>query len=185
MNLAHRTAWAFGLLAFLASLSLDTTRAQDTPDGNVPALNDPIEVLTRGPVHEAFAQPQDAGPNMGETAPKEPPPPIPEQPPEQKPEADNAQWLPGYWSWDAARQDFTWVSGVYRVAPLNRQFVPGYWANTDDGLQKGKEVGTYYGRLFFVTTGDWAIALQFRRDSASRLERVDWVQTVNNATGQQ
>lgn len=56
-------------------------------------------------------------------------------------------------------------------------------ARTDDGLEKGKEVGTYYGRLFFPTTGDWAIGLQFRRDSTSRLERVDWVQSVNNATG--
>jgi hypothetical protein len=56
-------------------------------------------------------------------------------------------------------------------------------ANTDDGLQKGKEVGTYYGRLFYPTTGDWAIALQFRRDSTSKLERVDWTQSVNNATG--
>lgn len=51
-------------------------------------------------------------------------------------------------------------------------------ANTDDGLLKGKEVGTYYGRLFFPTTGDWAIAIQFRRDSTKRLERVDWVQSV-------
>lgn len=51
-------------------------------------------------------------------------------------------------------------------------------ANTDDGLAKGKEVGTYYGRLFFPTTGDWAVALQFRRDSTQRLERVDWIQGV-------
>lgn len=51
-------------------------------------------------------------------------------------------------------------------------------ANTDDGLAKGKEVGTYYGRLFFVTAGDWAVAIQFRKDSTERLERVDWVQTV-------
>lgn len=57
-------------------------------------------------------------------------------------------------------------------------------ANTDDGLAKGKEVGTYYGRLFFPTTGDWAVALQFRRDSTQRLERVDWVQTVNNPSEQ-
>jgi hypothetical protein len=56
-------------------------------------------------------------------------------------------------------------------------------ARTDDGMEKGKEVGTYYARLFFPTTGDWAIALQFRRDSTSKLERVDWIQTVNNATG--
>jgi len=58
-------------------------------------------------------------------------------------------------------------------------------ANTDDGLLKGKEVGTYYGRLFFPTTGDWAIAIQFRRDSTKRLERVDWIQSVSNASGQQ
>jgi hypothetical protein len=57
-------------------------------------------------------------------------------------------------------------------------------ANTDDGLAKGKEIGTYYGRLFFPTTGDWVVGLQFRRDSTSRLERTnDWIQTVNNATG--
>lgn len=51
-------------------------------------------------------------------------------------------------------------------------------ANTSDGLAKGEEVGTYYGRLFFVVPGDWAMALQFRRDSTERLERVDWMQTV-------
>jgi len=56
-------------------------------------------------------------------------------------------------------------------------------ANTDDGLAKGKEIGTYYGRLFFPTTGDWAIALQFRRDSTAKLERVDWVQSVVEASG--
>jgi hypothetical protein len=56
-------------------------------------------------------------------------------------------------------------------------------ANTDDGLEKGKEVGTYYARLFYPTTGDWAIALQFRRDSTARLERVDWIQTVTTASG--
>ena len=55
-------------------------------------------------------------------------------------------------------------------------------ANTDDGLAKGKEVGTYYGTLFYVTSGDWAIALQFRRDTANRntpLQRMDWIQTVS------
>ena len=57
-------------------------------------------------------------------------------------------------------------------------------ANTDDGLLKLKEVGSYQGRLFFPTTGDWAVAVQFRRDSTKRLERVDWIQGVNNPTGQ-
>ncbi|MGI9141513.1 MAG: hypothetical protein ACR2GJ_10430 [Gemmatimonadaceae bacterium] len=55
-------------------------------------------------------------------------------------------------------------------------------ANTDDGLAKGNEVGTYYARLYYVISGDWAIAVQFRRDSTSRLERADWVQTVLPST---
>jgi hypothetical protein len=57
-------------------------------------------------------------------------------------------------------------------------------ANTSDGLKKEKELGTYSGRLFFATTGDWAAALQFRREKDPRmpLERVDWIQTVHPAS---
>lgn len=51
-------------------------------------------------------------------------------------------------------------------------------ANTNDNLAPGKEPGTYTGRLFYVVSGDWAIAIQFRRDSTQKLDRVDWVQTV-------
>ncbi len=57
-------------------------------------------------------------------------------------------------------------------------------ANTNDGLKKEKELGTYSGRLFFATSGDWAAAIQFRRDKDPRmpLERVDWIQTVRPAS---
>ena len=57
-------------------------------------------------------------------------------------------------------------------------------ANTSDGFKKEKELGTYSGRLFFATTGDWAAAIQFRRDKDPRLplERVDWIQTVRSAS---
>jgi hypothetical protein len=57
-------------------------------------------------------------------------------------------------------------------------------ANTSDGLKKEMELGTYSGRLFFATTGDWAAAIQFRRDKDPRLplERVDWIQTVRPAS---
>jgi hypothetical protein len=57
-------------------------------------------------------------------------------------------------------------------------------ANTDDGLRKEKELGTYSGRIFFATSGDWAAAIQFRRDKNPqlRLERVDWTQAVNPAS---
>ena len=57
-------------------------------------------------------------------------------------------------------------------------------ANTDDGLQKEKELGTYSGKMFFPTSGDWAAAIQFRRDKNPRLplERVDWIQAVRPAS---
>ena len=57
-------------------------------------------------------------------------------------------------------------------------------ANTDDGFRKEKELGTYTGRLFFATSGDWAAAIQFRREIGPqlRLERVDWTQMVNPAS---
>jgi hypothetical protein len=58
-------------------------------------------------------------------------------------------------------------------------------ANTDNGLEKGKEVGTYYGRLRFPATGDWAVAVQFRREPAKKLERVDWVQMVVSSPDEQ
>ncbi|MFL5504663.1 MAG: hypothetical protein ACJ799_11700 [Gemmatimonadaceae bacterium] len=57
-------------------------------------------------------------------------------------------------------------------------------ANTSDGFKKEKELGTYSGRLFFATSGDWAAAIQFRREVNPRmpLERVDWIQTVRPAS---
>jgi hypothetical protein len=57
-------------------------------------------------------------------------------------------------------------------------------AGTNDGFRKEKELGTYSGRLFFPTTGDWAAAIQFRaeKDPRKPLERVDWIQTVRPAT---
>lgn len=53
-------------------------------------------------------------------------------------------------------------------------------ASTWDGFQKGAELGTYYGKLNFVTAGTWAIAIRFRRDSLHALETVEWVQEVRN-----
>jgi hypothetical protein len=57
-------------------------------------------------------------------------------------------------------------------------------ANSNDGFKKEKELGTYSGRLFFATTGDWAAAIQFRREKDPRmpLERVDWIQGVRAAS---
>jgi len=50
---------------------------------------------------------------------------------------------------------------------------------TWDSFTAGPEVGTYYAdRLNFLTAGDWAMGLRFRRDSTHALEQADWMQEV-------
>ena len=56
-------------------------------------------------------------------------------------------------------------------------------ANTWDALTPGREPGSYYGSLNYITAGDWAIAIQFRRDTTQAVERIDWVQGVHAARG--
>jgi hypothetical protein len=54
--------------------------------------------------------------------------------------------------------------------------------NTWNGLQKETQPGEYSTTMFFPTAGEWAVALEFRRDSTQRLQRVDWMQEIRNAT---
>ncbi len=100
----------------------------------VPSSED-IVPQPRGPVHEAFAQPSNMTPQPGPVVPKKPPVPISEMPPEQKPEGDNVQWIPGYWAWDTQREDFLWISGLWRVPPEGRKWVPGTWNAVARGYQ--------------------------------------------------
>ena len=107
-------------------------------------VEEEVQVLTRGPVHEAFAETVTFDPEPGIVVPKAPPAAIEELPPEQKPEGANVTWIPGYWGWDDERSDFLWVSGVWRALPPGRQWVPGYWGNS--------------GQAFQWTSGYWADA---------------------------
>jgi hypothetical protein len=115
---------------FLGVLSLltiaDRSKSQQPVD---PDLLPPAEfdVQSRGAVHEAFAQPGDMKLEAGAVIPLQPPAPLREAPPEMRPDNDSMQWIPGYWSWDPDRQNFTWISGVYRESPPGRRFVPGHW----------------------------------------------------------
>jgi hypothetical protein len=95
--------------------------------------NSKIRVETRGPVHEAFAQPFEKDPKANKPVPKQPPQPIAEEPPDQRPAGDNVQWIPGYWSWNPEAKDFLWVSGIWRNVPDSRRWVPGHWSGTADG----------------------------------------------------
>jgi WXXGXW repeat (2 copies) len=96
---------------------------------------DGAEVLAQGPIHEAFAQPVLYEPKPGAVIVKPPPAAINELPPDQKPEGANVQWIPGYWSWDDDRNDYIWVSGVWRAIPPGRQWNPGYWNQLSSGFR--------------------------------------------------
>ena len=67
-------------------------------------------------------------------------------------------------------------NGEGRIYAMSRDSVKIF-----DGLERGPEPGTYYGKLSFLTAGEWAIGLQFRRDSTQKLETMDWLQSVRNA----
>jgi hypothetical protein len=108
---------------------------QEPPPAPAPEQPPGAEVLTTGPMHEAFAQPVVFDPKPGPVIPKAPPAPVPEMPPEQKPQGDNVQWIPGYWGWDPGRTDFVWVSGFWRAVPPGRQWNPGYWTQVEGGYQ--------------------------------------------------
>jgi hypothetical protein len=57
-------------------------------------------------------------------------------------------------------------------------------ASTYDALLPGQELGTYYAKVSFITSGPWAVAIQFRRDSTKQLERLDWMQEIFAARGE-
>jgi len=122
----------FGILAWLGAgpgLIPAVAAQEETSD-----VEKGVDVLTYGPIHEAFAETVAFDPEAGIVVSKAPPSAIDEIPPEQKPEGD-VEWIPGYWAWDDDRNDFIWVSGIWRVIPPDRQWIPGYWVRAEGGFQ--------------------------------------------------
>ena len=135
MNARRVFRWCLvtGLVALGAGLGLE--KAWGAQLGAPPAADEGMQVLTRGPVHEAFAGAVTFDPEAGLLVRERPPEPIEELPPDQRLEGDNVTWIPGYWAWDDERSDFLWVSGVWRNLPPGRQWVPGYWGRSDTDYQ--------------------------------------------------
>src|ERR1051325_1134803 len=124
----HLLVLLHGLLGLLLGfLGATNARAQDTQQG--------VEVLTRGPIHEAFAEPLTVNPRPNPIIHQKPPTAIEELPPDQKPEGSNIQWIPGYFAWDETGNDYIWISGLWRATPPGRQWMPGHWTNEADGWQ--------------------------------------------------
>lgn len=139
MNVRHVYKWGAVSVMVALGLGLGLYKAISAPP--VPAAQpavvnaEGVQVLTRGPVHEAFAETVTYNPEPGVVATKAPPAAIEEVPPAQRPAGNNVAWIPGYWSWDDERNDFLWVSGVWRALPPGRQWVPGYWGKSAQGVQ--------------------------------------------------
>jgi len=114
-----------GLAILLVHLLVSALVGQDqAPAGDPPPVPKGIEVLARGPVHEAFASPT-AEPIPTNPVAKKPPKPLDELPPEEKPEGQ-VIWIGGYWAWDDERKDYLWVSGIWRTPPPHKQWIaPG------------------------------------------------------------
>ena len=139
-SLAGLLGWA---CLFVVGPVINVGFAQDAPPPPAPAdpnnmaaagpvgapAEDPnVQVMTRGPVHEAYAMPVTQGQAAaGIVVPRQPPAAVDEVPPDMKPDSDKATWIPGYWGWDDERKDFIWVSGVWRVPPPGFRWMPGYW----------------------------------------------------------
>ena len=124
-----------GLVALGTGLGLDKAWGLQPGPPPAPGGEEGVQVLTRGPVHEAFAETVTFDPEAGIVVPKRPPTAIEELPPDQRLEGANVTWIPGYWAWDDERSDFLWVSGIWRNLPPNRQWVPGYWGRSGSGFQ--------------------------------------------------
>jgi hypothetical protein len=115
-----------GCLWLAVALPLSAQDVQASADAK-------FDVLTRGPVHEAFLEQVNFDPQPGSIIPLQPPEPIDEIPPAYKPAGENVQWIPGYWAWEQDAEDFIWISGVWRVPPPGHRYVPGYWQKADGG----------------------------------------------------
>ncbi|MCY2994021.1 MAG: hypothetical protein NTY19_40020 [Planctomycetota bacterium] len=147
MNVRRVCRWCLvtALVTLGSGLGLDQVcAAQPDQPPPPPVAEEGVQVLTRGPVHEAFAETVSFDPEPGIVVPQGPPAAIDELPPEQRLEGANVAWIPGYWAWDDERSDFLWVSGIWRNLPPGRQWVPGYWGQS--------------GTAFQWTSGYWADA---------------------------
>ena len=127
-----------GSIALITARSWPAVGAQPPEPTPVAAAPEPAnipepEVLEKGPIHEAFAEPLLLDRQTPLVVAKHPPQPINELPPDERPAGKNIQWIKGYWAFHEEVDDFVWVSGLWRDVPPGREWVAGEWQETDGG----------------------------------------------------
>ncbi len=145
------------VLLLVISVQPRVTAGPDDP----PPLQGPVELLQDdrvttpelpGPIHEAFTTEDRAGTPVPDRVEQAPPAPVAERPKGARP-GPEAQWIGGYWAWDAARRDYVWAAGAWRVPPPGKIWVNGQWRRDDRG--------------WYRIAGTW---------SARQTDRLDWRQ---------
>ena len=123
-----------------------------TPVDAAELSEEDAETMLRGPVHEAFAEQVNPDPLPGLIITSQPPEPVEEVPPEVRPEGRTVEWISGYWAWDDDREDFMWVSGIWREVPQGFRWLPGYWTEVETGYQwvAGTWVSTATAEIEYV-----------------------------------
>ena len=134
MNLRNGSKWWIVTVLVVIGTGLCAIKAGAQPNGTGDYERG-VDVLTRGPVHEAFAETVTFNPEPGIVVAKAPREIIEEIPPDQRPDGVNVSWIPGYWAWDDEGNDYLWISGIWRALPPGRQWLPGYWGQTSRGYQ--------------------------------------------------
>ena len=135
MKLSSVVAIGCCALLFLAKDGATTQKGEEEFKGDGVMMQEGVEPLTRGPIHEAFAMPISPNPVPGPLIAKQPPEPIDELPPEEKPAGANVVWIGGYFAWDDETADFLWISGFWRDAPPDRHWLAGHWMEVQGGWQ--------------------------------------------------
>jgi hypothetical protein len=102
------------------------------PAAMPPADADNVRPEDRVLAHEAVEPRDSRSRSARQLVRKEPPAMITERPSSRS--ADRkAQWVPGYWDWDQAQNDFVWVGGTWQVAPAGSMWVAGRWMRDSEG----------------------------------------------------
>jgi hypothetical protein len=114
--------------------------AEEVAEATTELKKGEITTQLQGPLHDAFAEAVVTNPTPGPIVNREPPKELDEMPPADKPEGEDIQWYGGYWEFDQDREDFTWVSGIYRKPPPARQWMAGHWVKVEAGWQRQRGV---------------------------------------------
>ena len=131
----------------------DTPPALNAPGTPAPAAADQSggEVLTRGPLHEAFAEVVAYNPQPGQIVEKSRPKLSKRCRQPKSPRAANSLGSPAIGLGTTNASDYIWISGVWRAPAPGMTWVPGYWGQVaKNGYQW---TSGYWGPATSTTTG--------------------------------